>query len=325
MNQTSKAKLGDIVDEGRFKDLTVEAGCALRDIRLKGFPDPDKNLKDLHIYELWKRIVEVYSRTQLTVSRDKLIALAGVARLFDEEHLHKNTKRDYVVGLWSSNLESQLLWQVNELYQGGVFENPARRDVTRAPSFSWASVDTPYGITYGEDDPDPTTKELFFKVEDYHIIPLDTKNPFGMVKGGQLLLKPDYLRPIKLNRLEPPLRVPYSWCLTETTLDKGPIEHVNLYLDAPDSDVDIFKHDAELYCMAAAFGERTVRKESRYLYCLLLKYEDRADFPKSTGNNGPKNVRAFRRIGITKLSNHIDEDGQKDLMAEKTDELIVLQ
>ncbi|KAI4673300.1 uncharacterized protein J4E88_008913 [Alternaria novae-zelandiae] len=68
-----RSKLGATVDEGRLKDLTPEAGRALRSNRLNDLPDPDEGMVDLYIYELWKHIVEVYSKTQITVSRDKLI------------------------------------------------------------------------------------------------------------------------------------------------------------------------------------------------------------------------------------------------------------
>jgi len=340
---TIKARQGDVVDESRLKDLREEAGLALRNSRLKGLADPDNGMKYLYVFELWKRIVEIYSRTHLTVPSDKLIALAGIARLFHEEHFCKSN--EYIAGMWSTCLESQLLWQVNEDYRDGVFENPARRDATRAPSFSWASIDTPYGITYGDatdygqGDGDPVqnpgrssdggisspSAELLFKVVDHNITISDKQNAFGMVDvGGMLLLRPHFLRPIKLNRLEPAHRVPYSWYLADTD---DPAEHSNLYLDTPEADVDIFKADAELFILPAAYGERTAHKWDRYLFCLLLKLEKRdsvaaASFKKL---GGPGFLSSYRRIGITKLSNYADGDGQNDLKSKRSDELMCLK
>ncbi|RYO71539.1 hypothetical protein AA0113_g1822 [Alternaria arborescens] len=348
MNLTLRAKLGSIVDEGRLKDLTPEAGRTLRNNRLNGFPDSDKDMTDLYIYELWKHIVEVYSRTQLTVSSDKLIALSGIARRFCEGNSKLFTlPNKYIAGLWSQNLESQLLWKVNELFRDGVFENPARRDATRAPSFSWASIDTPHGVTYPDVTdykPEETSerrtrahnqpKELMLEVLKHRIKLSDEDNKFGMVVQGRLLLKPRYLRRIELRRLHPPLRVPYSWRLkpdastsevVQTTSKAArPLENANLYLDAPESDVDIFFDDAELYCMPVAYGERTVRESSRYLYCLLLKLEKHVEFdPEANASNKrrvglspPTQYPMFRRIGITKLSNHLDKDAQNALMSE---------
>jgi hypothetical protein len=98
-----------------------------------------------------------------------------------------------------------------------------------------------------------------------------------------------------------------------------------LYLDAPESDVDIFRRDAELYVMPVAYGERTVRKSFRYMYCLLLQYEKRVellDAPNVASDDGK--YRGFKRIGITKLSNHMDERGQAELKKEDIDEVICL-
>jgi hypothetical protein len=318
MNSRSRAKL---------KDLTPKAGLALRDKRLNGLTDPDKDMADLGIYELWKQIVEVYSKTQLTVSSDKLIALSGIARRFYIDPEFFKEQNEYIAGMWSNNLASQLIWQVNERFEDGVFENPARRDATRAPSFSWASIDTPHGITHADvtdyRSPNPG-EELLLTVLDHSIRLSDTKNPFGMIKNGKgrLLLRPRFLKKIELRRLQPPFRVPYSWRLkldqsaqTPETSKAPPrhIDHFNLYLDAPESDVDIFKSNAKLYCMPVAYGERTVRKSFRYVYCLLLKFEQNEDYDLNAGTatnlDLPKSAkyRVFRRIGIAKLSSHADE------------------
>ncbi|KAL6712073.1 hypothetical protein ACN47E_003116 [Coniothyrium glycines] len=328
IDPTLKTKHGAIVDEGRLKDFSPAAGRKLRDIRLQGFQDPDEAVPNLYQYELWKRMVEMYSKMQLTVSRDKLIALSGIARrfhneLFDPKDDPSNT---YFVGMWTSHLESQLLWQVEERYNDGVWHNPARRDALRAPSFSWACLDTSYGIVY----PDVTDfglaeagtltqeitasndaeaisadEELFIKIQDRGVEYFDKSNPFGMVDSAWLLIKPRYLKPIILRRCDPSSRVPFSWRLKSSLT-----ENVNLYLDAPESDTDIFRIDAKLYCMPVAYGERTVKKSFRYLFCLLL--QERGEMPSFRKT---VKVPRFKRVGITKLSNHADGNEQKKLMA----------
>ncbi|KAL1623445.1 hypothetical protein SLS54_004434 [Diplodia seriata] len=311
-----KVKLGEIVKEGRLKSLDPnEDGLALREIRLKGFEDPDKRVENLYVYELWKRIVEVYSRTRLSMSRDKLIALSGIAKLIRDSHL-KGV--EYVAGMWNQHLESQLLWRVEPVFKDGIFENHATRDPTRAPSFSWAALDVPQGIVYGEatdyKDKNGNTDELLFKVKDFQLPHRDKTGDsyqFGLISNenneGRIDVEVNYLRKIKLRRLELPRGVPYGWWLDEDA-SGGPFdptgrrEHTNVYLDAPDSDVDIFSETADLYCMPAAFGERTVKKTSRYLMCLLLQ---------RLGNG-----QDFKRIGLTKLSNYADAKGQDELLAE---------
>jgi Heterokaryon incompatibility protein (HET) len=297
-------RLGDIVEEGRLKCLTEEVGLRLRRMRLNDFEDPDKDMENLHVYELWKRVTEVYSRMSLTMSRDKLIALSGIAK-----HFHQWTRCDYYAGLWKNHLESQLLWHVNEVFKDGEFNNDSRRDPSRAPSFSWASLDSPNGITYGEatdykSDPD----DLLFKVKSCRLWHTDEENPFGMIENGKgnIVLTPKYLHRIKLRKLQPPQALPCCWSLADGPQDEPHIEYHNLYLDAPVTDLDVFAKDSTLYCMPAAYGERTVKRSSRYLICLLLILQR-----KERGRM------YFKRFGLAKLSSYTDNKGQKALKSKE--------
>jgi hypothetical protein len=81
----------------------------------------------------WFFIVEDYARRKLTLSRDKLVAISGVARIIAPMY-----GTDYVAGLWVRNLLRLLVWYTDPQ------DSSAARDVTtiyRAPSWSWASVD----------------------------------------------------------------------------------------------------------------------------------------------------------------------------------------
>ena len=331
--QSSESQSGEqlaMIQTKRLKQLTPAFGRMLRETRLLGLPDPDLHLKDLYTYELWKNVVETYSRLQLTKFTDKLVALAGVAKLFQESLFRSDPGRTYVAGLWSTHLESQLLWSVNEIYQNntGVLDNPARRHPEGGPSFSWASIDSPYGITYGDvtdyGSRSDTSGELLFKAVDHSIGLADPKNPFGMVAAGRLLLAPRHLRHIELYKSPSSSRVPFAFRLKIQPQPKQPQEFKNFYLDAPDSDVDIFRADAQMYCMPAAYGERTVIKREQYLYCLLLKYEGSVSFTASGSVRKEGRYRAFRRVGIAKISDCTDEWGQDMLKEEVTKEIICL-
>ena len=83
----------------------------------------------------WPKLVSRYSRTQLTYSKDKLIAFSGIARYFQN-----NSGDQYLAGLWHQNIGHHLCWKV-ECEQ----RRPGRsRGATyRAPTFSWASIDQP--------------------------------------------------------------------------------------------------------------------------------------------------------------------------------------
>ncbi|OAL07666.1 HET-domain-containing protein [Phaeosphaeriaceae sp. SRC1lsM3a] len=320
---TWKMKSSDIVDEGLFKGLRQHDGKRLRDIRLKGFQDPDQDVADLHVFELWKRVVEVYSKTMLSVSRDKLIALSGIARQFSRMFSHKS-ERQYIAGMWAKPgyLESQLLWQVDPIYKDGVPENRSKRSPLRAPSFSWAALDTPQGITYADttDYGDDRADQLYFEIESHDIVLADKENEFGMMeKGrGRIWLKARYLRRIEMIRdhsSKDPFS--YSWQLYDPEKEV-PNHRSTLYapvvdFDSPESDLDTLG-DRELYCMPAAFGPRTVKFSDRALICFLLEL-------RTERENGS---RSFKRFGLTKLSRVTHSDSRDAVREVKANETICI-
>jgi hypothetical protein len=78
---------------------------------------------------IWANIVGEYSSCKLTLVRDRLVAISGLARLFEAE-----LDDEYIYGLWRRNLESQLLWTAADPCQ--------RITPCLAPSWSWASLDS---------------------------------------------------------------------------------------------------------------------------------------------------------------------------------------
>jgi hypothetical protein len=74
--------------------------------------------------------VEIFSNCALLYSKDKLIAIAGMARM-----ISLDMKCSYLTGMWRKDLEHQLLWNVKKAMPS------IKKDGTRGPSWSWASVD----------------------------------------------------------------------------------------------------------------------------------------------------------------------------------------
>ncbi|VTO87268.1 unnamed protein product [Fusarium graminearum] len=81
--------------------------------------------------ECWRLMVQTYSSCDLTQKNDRLIAILGVAKRFQE--FYPNDK--YMVGLWKQALHTDLMWESNA-FEGA----PVKRDVSIAPSWSWASL-----------------------------------------------------------------------------------------------------------------------------------------------------------------------------------------
>lgn len=86
--------------------------------------------------DLWIDIVATYSKCEFSVKEDKLYALGGIAKLFQEV-----TGDTYLAGLWRSRLLHQLDWYTL-MPQSRVMSK------YRAPSWSWASVDGPVQPTH---------------------------------------------------------------------------------------------------------------------------------------------------------------------------------
>jgi hypothetical protein len=320
---TWKIRSLDIVDEGLIKGLSEVDGKRLREIRLKSFRDPDNNLDYLHVFELWKRVVEVYSQTVLSVPRDKLIALSGIASQFSETFF-KNSDWEYIAGMWAKPryLESQLLWQVEPVYKDGVPENHSKRFLMRAPSFSWASLDAPQGITYADttDYGEDRSEQLFFEIQNHHIVLADKENQFGMLEEGQgrIWLKARYLVRIEIRRnLSSRDPFSYSWRLynpEEKLLNnRQTLDFPSVDFDSPESDLDTLA-ERELYCMPAAFGPRTVKFSDRALICFLLELQTE----RKSG------IRSFRRFGLTKLSNSWNSGSQRAVRKVAANEVICI-
>ncbi|KAL3295234.1 heterokaryon incompatibility protein [Colletotrichum asianum] len=83
--------------------------------------------------KLWEKLVGLYSQCKLTKSEDKLVAFAGVAKAFQEL-----TGDTYLAGVWRSQLLAQLSWTALEETRAVQFPKKYR-----APSWSWASIDSP--------------------------------------------------------------------------------------------------------------------------------------------------------------------------------------
>lgn len=315
--------IGDEIYEGiPIKGLRPEHGQKLRKNRLRGEDDDntDEVSPVVHSLELWARIVEMYSRTDLTQKRDKLIALSGIAHSM-AAIIEKSGKVKYVAGLWHAEeqLVSQLLWHVEPVCRGdtesggGTLEYPSRRPKEyRAPSFSWASIDAQYGngITCGDfldpegilakipqDDAgtEPGTDTNVW--EKSVVVQTKTDNQFGLVTGGHIRLEA-YLYPVKLQREG----THYHWSLgvgNGASDEVSKEKHYNVCLDCPgdDDQRSQLAGSNEIHCMLVALKSST---KSTDLICLLLERVPNNPWVKTWPETCRKNT--YRRIGFSKLS-----------------------
>lgn len=78
----------------------------------------------------WPRLVREFTSCQLTDRSDRLVALAGIARV-----LASTVKDQYVAGLWSKDLPEALVWRTTSTQHYGSTASYF------SPSFSWAAAD----------------------------------------------------------------------------------------------------------------------------------------------------------------------------------------
>lgn len=113
----------------------------------------------------------------MTYGRDKLVAISGVARQIYERFGH-----NYFAGLWQDDtIESQLCWRVENLQ---TFGRPAPqlqpRPDYRAPSWSWASVDS----TVDTDLYQGCRCKKYARVLGGETFPIDGGDQFGQISAG---------------------------------------------------------------------------------------------------------------------------------------------
>ncbi|KAN0107865.1 HET domain containing protein [Hyaloscypha variabilis] len=81
------------------------------------------------VQQSWASIVQQYSSRFLTIRTDRLPAISGLAKAFENRGLGR-----YIAGIWTENLPIWLIWCRQD--HGSIDSN----NVYVAPSWSWASV-----------------------------------------------------------------------------------------------------------------------------------------------------------------------------------------
>lgn len=88
-------------------------------------------------YETWFGILHSYTSRSLSDTQDKLAAIAGYANL-----LQRIIECDYIYGIWIDTLPEGLLWKTSRPRLAHKTGYIARNE-SRAPSWSWTSIDGP--------------------------------------------------------------------------------------------------------------------------------------------------------------------------------------
>ncbi|CAP67763.1 uncharacterized protein PODANS_1_16490 [Podospora anserina S mat+] len=142
--------------------LDPDSGGSLR-------PRPPTLTMQDDAFAFWAEMISGYSRRGLTYQKDKLPAIAGLAR-----EIQNTTGATYVGGIWIKDLTRSLNWVAREV--NDVWACP---DTYRAPSFSWASLDSPISM-----DPEDYLTG-YVEVLEYSVEPKG-QDPLGEINAASL-------------------------------------------------------------------------------------------------------------------------------------------
>ncbi|KAG4431247.1 hypothetical protein IFR05_013269 [Cadophora sp. M221] len=153
------------------------------------------------LYSLWSRIVNTYASKALTNGGDILPALSGLAKRFQEFGAG-----DYLAGLWREDLPLSLLWEAH-----GTRASPYR-----APSWSWASIDTSTTgsslIAESSSDSKASVRTDILATVNIVFCESDMADPTGRVATGHLIITGQTVDIIALPReLINGYQSPFDW------------------------------------------------------------------------------------------------------------------
>ena len=161
----------------------------------------------------WNDLVQNYTKCNLTMSNDKLVAISGIVK-----RLQPSFKTKYLAGLWRHDLLEHLLWHVESYDEAKRPLVGEKRPEYRAPSWSWASIDAPIV-------PRPSLNvdvKYMAKIIKAHVTPV-TEDITGQILNGHIRLRAP-LFPVKVEKSTElgylPLR--WDWERLESTHDAVP-------------------------------------------------------------------------------------------------------
>ncbi|KAH6876231.1 heterokaryon incompatibility protein-domain-containing protein [Alternaria rosae] len=138
----------------------------------------DGSISSKELYQFWSRLVHKYGYRTVTFEKDRLPAIAGLARMVGE-----TLQDQYLAGLWKGDLIYGLAWYSSgDMLSRGldVHIRNIRERAYVAPSWSWAACPAVAVVRY------PGARI----VEESTVVNVNTdtnpKDPYGQVSGGYL-------------------------------------------------------------------------------------------------------------------------------------------
>ncbi|KAI0505267.1 heterokaryon incompatibility protein-domain-containing protein [Xylaria bambusicola] len=187
------------------------------------YHDPGRN----RLASSWQKVVMNYSMLRLTKPSDKLPAIFGCAQDMGDPNRGR-----YLAGVWERTLGEDLLWIPRN------YSTVSRPTKWRAPSWTWASIDTPDGVKFlaggvGDAASGATTSLKAFQtqIKEARCDAKDPNSPFDLDPAAAYLQLECKLIKAHIRRLcyscrkamtvdhwvmPTPSHVPATWLITDT-------------------------------------------------------------------------------------------------------------
>jgi hypothetical protein len=94
-------------------------------------------------YTFWADMIRSYTNAELTFTRDKLVAISGLASQRQSVNSHPSR---YVAGMWEDHLPVSLLWTREDMFEREYL--PRRLKDLHIPSWSWATLNCPIDVSW---------------------------------------------------------------------------------------------------------------------------------------------------------------------------------
>jgi hypothetical protein len=176
-----------VCNEGARCECTSHRHADTKSGRLLRNPPPGHRFKrEQDLTRVWQRIVEDFTKRDLTHRMDKLPAISGVAwqmarflSVVDSRGISAGDRISlYYAGLWLEDLPVSLLWNA----MPDRSREHTRPPQYRAPSFSWASLDGPVAFVRWFHLPSA------INIEEIECVPKGP-DPAGQVSSGYLTVE----------------------------------------------------------------------------------------------------------------------------------------
>lgn len=216
---------------------------------LERLHDTKGRYSPMQMCQHWQKTVVQYTKLDLTQPSDKLPALSGCAK-----DIIRFTQDEYLAGLWRASFAEGMLWVVV------VPVDQSRPQDSRAPTWSWASVNTTQGVRYIYPLRSRTRQIFQDSIRDVECVP-DGIDKTGAVKSGYVSLRAS-LCPVYLRRI---CRI----CMSARSRVVYTIEHDKWYTTRSPNITPCPTNDKK----GLILGDATIAS-----FFPDYKYDDRVDF-----------------------------------------------